>query len=184
VTVPPPLWNGLPYWGQRQYREAPPFDKAAAEALAPIESAGAEALARARVHETRCPNNHRLAAVYGTRHGLVVAGKGALLLVSLERSGGDSVPGPDGEWVSHDWHVERRNVRGKFRAAPLRVFLGTQLGDGSPAIYVVQCRCRTADLYGISISIAIERGVKKEIYYGEHTREGRSGLAGPANRRR
>lgn len=180
----PPLWNGLPYQIASNFTEAPPFDKAAADALAPIEAAGSEALTRARKYEVRCcRNNHRLVAVYKTHDGLVVAGKGALLRVTLQKEGGDMVPGPDGEWVEQDWHVERRHVRGKFRAAPLRVFLGDRLSDGSPAMYIVQCRCQTADLYGFSISIAIERGVKKEIYYGEHVRTNTNGrLSGPRNR--
>ena len=160
----------LPHWDERHFREAPPFDPAAAGALKPIEDAGDEALARARVHEVRCPNSHRLIAVYKTREGLVVSGKGALLSVSLRREGGDQVPGPDGEWISQDWHVERRYVRGKFRAAPLRVFLGPRLPHGSVAVYVVQCRCRTADLYAVAITEDIDAGRKKTIYHGEHIR--------------
>ncbi|WP_433790855.1 hypothetical protein [Actinoplanes sp. CA-252034] len=157
--------------GTRSFHEKPPFDDAAAAALAPIEAAGPQALSRSRVYEVRCPRQptgHRLAEVFRTRHGLVVRGLGAFLYVLVDREGGDRVPGPDGGWIDQDWEVEKRHVIGKHRGAPLCVFLGPTLPSGHVGLYVVECRCRTALLYGIAMIEDIEAGRGKSIiYYGE-----------------
>jgi hypothetical protein len=162
-----------------------PFDQRAADALHPVLETGR--LGRFRMLDVACPSprGHRLVEVIRTAEGPVVRGVGPRIRKYEIRDGGTTHDPETGSPVDWEYTSERtsRANRGEHVCRFLSDAVYTYHVLGKPMLtggvahadtpvthsscLRVQCRCRTADIWGVWLQGQIDAGHRRVVYDGE-----------------
>lgn len=113
---------------------------------------------RYRLLVVACRNQHRLAAVYETSVGPVLAGKTRTIIIESHTDGGTYLADED---HPVDWEATLTRRRQRSRATPVVV----AVTDGMPDVVELQCRCSLARLPAAWLRAQITPGRRRRAVW-------------------